>query len=88
MVRAVIFFVSREVGDAEVGTEVDDLAAGGHQGPGKVRGRTVRQGQEPDVDVLPGGERNGIGVGELELLGRRAAQSRDQLRHGLPRVLA
>ena len=77
MVGTVIFLVSRQVGDAEVGAQVDDLAAGGHQGLGKVRRGAVRQGQEPEVDVMAGGEGLGVGIAEFQLVGRSAAQRRD-----------
>ena len=65
MVLAVILFVGGEVGDAEVGAEVDDFFAGRHERLGKIGRRPVRERQEKQVDVARG-ERGGIGIGEDE----------------------
>ena len=52
MVVRVELLVNSGALDAEIGAEIDDLAAGLQQGNGELRGDAVRQGQENDLRLL------------------------------------
>jgi len=86
MVLAVIPHIGGEIGDAEVGAEVDDLLAGGDERPG-VGGRgAVRQRQEEQGEVARG-ERRGVGVDKPQAAVEPAHRG-DHLRQRLARMLA
>ena len=83
---AVVTGVCGEVGDPEIGAEVDDLLARGNQRPG-VRGRgAVRQREKEQGDVARG-EGRGIGVDKAQAA-IDPAQRRNHLRQRLARMLA
>ena len=73
--------------DAEIGAQVNDLAAELEQRHGEFGGDTVRQGQEHDLRLF--GQQFGFGFAEAERLGARMmGEFRKDLRQRLPGVLA
>jgi hypothetical protein len=66
VVLAVIAFVGGEVGEAEIGAEVDHLLAGRHEHPGEFGRGAMRQREEKQLHVARG-ERRGVGAGENQV---------------------
>ena len=87
VVVRVKFLIDVGAPQAEIGAEVDDLAALLQEGDREFRGDAVGQGEEDEPDLL--GEQGGVGLGEPDGFGPgMVAEFGKDLGERLPGVLA